>query len=66
MDRILDQVRSLLRLGNDDLSRSTALVVAMLGSLAFLSFVMAGVVGALEKTSQPAEHASITSPAASQ
>jgi hypothetical protein len=35
-----------LRNNGDDLSRSVALVLAVLGTLALLSFVMAGVVGA--------------------
>ena len=60
MDRILDLVRNLLRLGSDDISRGVALVLTVLGTLAFLSFVMAGVVGAFEKSEAPAASAPIT------
>jgi Na+-transporting methylmalonyl-CoA/oxaloacetate decarboxylase gamma subunit len=40
--------------------RSVALVLAVLGTLAFLSFVMAGVVGAWEKSEAPASSAQAT------
>ena len=40
--------------------RSVALVLAVLGTLAFLSFVMAGVVGAWEKSEAPAASAQAT------
>ena len=43
-DRFLDR----LRMNGDDLSRSVALVLTVMGTLALLSFVMAGVVGAFE------------------
>ncbi len=42
-----------LRKNGDDISRSVALVVTLLGALAVLSFVMAGVVGAWEKSEAP-------------
>jgi hypothetical protein len=64
MDRYLDQLRSLLRLDADDLSRSTALVLTALATLALLAFVMAGVVGALEKSEAPAPAAAVVDPAA--
>lgn len=40
--------------------RSVALVLAVLGTLAFLSFVMAGVVGAWEKSEAPASSTQVT------
>ncbi len=50
MDRIWkqfrDRVGNLYRKNGDDLSRSVAIVLTVLGTLAMLSFVMAGVVGA--------------------
>jgi hypothetical protein len=46
MDRYLDLFRSLLGLDGDDVSRGVALVLALMGTLAVLSFVLAGVVGA--------------------
>lgn len=38
---------------NDDGFRSVAIILALLGTLAVLSFVMAGVVGARETSVQP-------------
>jgi len=46
MDRLWNRFRNLVRPSGDDLSRSVVLVLAVLGTLAVLSFVMAGVVGA--------------------
>jgi len=48
MDRHWDRFLDRLRMNGDELSRSVALVLTVLGTLAFLSFVMAGVVGAFE------------------
>ncbi len=55
----MDQFR---KSAGDDGFRSMAFVVAVLGTLAFLSFVMAGVVGAREKLETPAARASIAAP----
>jgi hypothetical protein len=61
MDRIWTRFRdlagSLFRLNGDDHSRSVAIVLTVLGTLAVLSFVMAGVVGAWEKSEAPAASA---------
>jgi hypothetical protein len=40
----------------DDGFRSVAIILALLGTLAVLSFVMAGVVGAREKSAAAASH----------
>lgn len=47
----------MVRIQQDDNVRSVSLVLAVLGGLAILSFVMAGVVGAREKTSTPVQAA---------
>jgi len=64
MDRIWnrarDRVRDVYRQNGDDLSHSVAIVLTVLGTLAFLSFVMAGVVGAFEKMDAPAASAQVT------
>lgn len=44
---------------NDDGFRSVAIILALLGTLAVLSFVMAGVVGAWEKPEAPAASAHV-------
>lgn len=59
-DRIRDRVRDVYRQNGDDLSHSVAIVLTVLGTLAFLSFVMAGVVGAFEKMDAPASSAQVT------
>jgi hypothetical protein len=46
MDRTWDRFLDRLHMNGDDLSRSVALVLTVMGALAFLSFVIAGVVGA--------------------
>lgn len=43
---------------NDDGFRSVAIILALLGTLAVLSFVMAGVVGAREKSAEAPAHTS--------
>jgi hypothetical protein len=58
-DRFLNQLRGVLSLGAYDLSRSVALVLTVLVTLAFLAFVMAGVVGAWEKSEAPAANAQV-------
>jgi hypothetical protein len=63
--RVRDRVRDLYRKNGDDLSRSVAIVLTVLCTLAFVSFVMAGVVGAFEKshsttTNTPASSAQAT------
>jgi hypothetical protein len=45
----------------DDGFRSVAIILALLGTLAVLSFVMAGVVGAREKSAESAPH-TLTAP----
>jgi Na+-transporting methylmalonyl-CoA/oxaloacetate decarboxylase gamma subunit len=60
MDRPWDRFLDLFRKNGDDLTRSVALVLTVLGTLAFLSFVMAGVVGAFEKSEAPATTAQVT------
>jgi len=62
MDRPWDRVLNRLRMNGDDFSRSVALVLAVLGTLAVLSFVMAGVVGAWEKSEIPTAYTLVTSP----
>lgn len=53
----------MVRLHNgDDDFRTVALVLAVLGTLAVLSFVMAGVVGAREKVAEPSHAASTAAP----
>lgn len=43
----------MVRVHKDDNFRAVSLVLALLGTLALLSFVMAGVVGAREKSASP-------------
>ncbi len=50
------------RFQDDDSFRSMTLVLAVLGTLALLSFVMAGVVGAREKTAVTSANAPIAAP----
>lgn len=45
----------MVRANKDDSFRSVSVVLALLGTLALLSFVMAGVVGAREKSADPAQ-----------
>ncbi len=51
---VRDRIRNVYRENGDDLSRSVAIVLTVLSTLAFVSFVMAGVVGAFEKMDAPA------------
>jgi len=62
MDRPWNRFLDRLHMNGDDFSRSVALVLAVLGTLAVLSFVMAGVVGAWEKSESPTAYTLITSP----
>jgi hypothetical protein len=59
-NRLRDRVRDVYRQNGDELSHSVAIVLTVLGTLAFLSFVMAGVVGAFEKMDTPAASAQVT------
>jgi hypothetical protein len=59
-NRARDRVRDVDRQNGDDLFHSVAIVLTVLGTLAFLSFVMASVVGAIETSQPPVESAILT------